>query len=126
METAQVCEGLTTEEFMSPPGAEGSFSLSGIPPEVIEAMKDLAADRGVTLKDIYSDAANGLLADLRRGQKPEYISTLGGSLRKTVWVNPEVASEVDTLLEKINRSRSSFMLTAIKRFLVANGRSVEF
>lgn len=111
---------------MSPPGAEGSFSLSGIPPEVIEAMKDLAADRGVTLKDIYSEAATNLLNAVKGGERPDYISTLGGSLRKTVWVHPEVAHEVDALIETINRSRSSFMLTAIKRFLVANGRSVVF
>lgn len=122
----EICESLTTEGLMSPPGAEGSFSLSGIPPEVIEAMKDLAADRGVTLKDIYSEAATNLLTAVQGGERPDYISTLGGSLRKTVWVHPEVAHEVDAFIEAINRSRSSFMLTAIKRFLVANGRSVVF
>src|SRR5688500_11453327 len=103
----EICESLTTEtEDLSPPGAEGSFSLSGIPPEVVEAMKDLAADRGVTLKDIYSEAATSLLAAVTAGERPEYISTLGGSSRKTVWVHPEVAHEVDAFVEVINRSRS--------------------
>jgi hypothetical protein len=123
----EICESLTTdEELMSPPGAEGSFSLSGIPPEVVEAMRDLAADRGVTMKDIYSEAATGLLAAVRGGERYEYISTLGGSSRKTIWVHPEVAHEVDAFVESIRRSRSSFMLTAIKRFLIANERSVDF
>lgn len=108
-----------------PQGAEGSFSLSGIPPEVLDAMADLAAERGVTLREIYTEVASNMVAAIRSGEKQSYISTLGGSTRKTIWVDPEVATEVDELRKGLNRSRSSFMLTAIKRFLIANGRSVD-
>jgi|tagenome__1003787_1003787.scaffolds.fasta_scaffold18819084_1 hypothetical protein len=121
----EICETLTDGEFM-PQGAEGSFSLSGIPPEVVDAMAELAAERGITLREIYTEVATDMVAAVRRGEKQTYISTLGGSTRKTIWVDPEVAAEVDELRKELNRSRSSFMLTAIRRFLIANERSVDF
>ena len=122
----EVCESLTTgESIIMPPGAEDSFSLSGIPPDVVDEIAKIAAERGVTLREIYTEVAADMIAAVRRGERQSYISTLGGSTRKTIWVEPEVATEVDELRKGLNRSRSSFMLTAIKRFLLANGRSVE-
>jgi hypothetical protein len=121
------CESLVAnEELMTPPGAEGSLSLSGIPPEVIAAMAELAADRDLTLKEIYSEAATALIDAVRNGKAPHWESTLGGSNRKTFWVHPEVAREIDDLRKSVNRSRSVVMLTALKSFLIANGRTVNF
>src|SRR3954451_3694605 len=98
----EICETLTDGEFM-PQGAEGSFSLSGIPPEVVDAMAELAAERGITLREIYTEVATDMVAAVRRGEKQTYISTLGGSTRKTIWVEPDVANEVDELRRGLNR-----------------------
>ena len=111
---------------MTPPGAEGSLSLSGIPPEIIAAMAELAAERDLTLKEIYSEAASALIDAVRQGEKPFWESTLSGSSRKTFWVHPEVARELDEFRKSVNRSRSVVMLAALKRFLISNGRSVDF
>lgn len=111
---------------MSPPGAEGSFSLSGLPAEIITMMQELAEERDCTLKALYTKAASDLLSAVKNGERIDYISTLGGSSRKTVWIDPDVAADLDALRKSVRRSRSSVMLTAIKRLLVTNGRTVEF
>lgn len=108
-----------------PQGAEGSLSLSGIPPEALTAMADIADDRGITLRDAYTEAARSFLEAVRRGEKYSYLSTQVGSSRKTIWIDPDVAAELDELRKELNRSRSSVMITAIKHYLLANGRSVD-
>jgi hypothetical protein len=117
MDFCETLVAVQAEDLMTPPGAEGSLSLSGIPPEIIAAMAELAAERDLTLKEIYSEAASALIDAVRQGEKPFWESTLSGSSRKTFWVHPEVARELDEF---------RIMLAALKRFLISNGRSVDF
>lgn len=111
---------------MPPQSSEGSLSLSGLPPEAVAAIAAIAGERGKTLKELYSDIASDFVAAIKAGEKPTYISTLRGSTRKTVWIDPDVADELDALCKSLGRTRSSVLLTAVQRFLVANGKTVEF
>lgn len=119
-------EFLTTGGEMPPQSSEGSLSLSGLPPEAVAAIAAIAGERGKTLKELYSDIASDFVAAIKAGEKPTYISTLRGSTRKTVWIDPDVADELDALCKSLGRTRSSVLLTAVQRFLVANGKTVEF
>lgn len=119
-------EILTVGVVMAPSGTEGSFSLSGIPPEAVDAIAELALERGKTLKELYTEIALDFLDAVKAGESPTLISTYRGSTRKTVWVDPEVGQQIDELCKSIGRTRSSVMLTAIQRFLIKNGQGTKF
>ena len=108
--------------------SEGSFSLSGLPDGVIQEMEAIAAARRTSLKHLYSEAATDLMRAVRDGEigSDDWVDTISGSARKTVWVYPEIAAEVDALRARLRRKRSSFMLTAIRRFLQKEGRHGNF
>lgn len=108
--------------------SEGSFSLSGLPGGVVQEMEAIAEARGVPLKHLYSEAAEDLIRAVDAGEisGDDWVDTIGGSTRKTIWVHPEVAAEVDALRRTLKRKRSSFMLTAIRRFLGREGRLEDF
>lgn len=113
---------------MTPSSSEGSFSLSGLPEEMIREMESMAATRETSLKHLYSEAAEDLISAIDAGEisGDDWVDTVGGSTRKTIWVYPEVAAEVDALRRTLKRKRSSFMLTAIRRFLGKEGRLEDF
>lgn len=113
---------------MTPRTSEGSFSLSGLPDGVIKEMESIAEMRGTSLKHLYSEAAEDLIRAVDAGEisGDDWVDTIGGSTRKTIWVHPEVAAEVDALRRTLKRKRSSFMLTAIRRFLGREGRLEDF
>lgn len=106
----------------------GSFSLSGLPAEMVGQMENLAKERRMSLKHLYSEAAEDLMRAVNAGEisGDDWVDTIGGSSRKTIWVYPEVAVEVDVLRRTLKRKRSSFMLTAIRRFLGREGRLEDF
>ena len=119
-------EFLTIGEIMSPQPSEGSLSLSGLPPEAITAIEVMAGEQGKTLRDVYTDIAAEFIAAVKSGEKPTYISTLRGSTRKTIWIEPDVAEELNDLCKALGRTRSSVMLTAIKRFLETREKAPGF
>lgn len=120
------CENLPVGVVMPAPPTEGCLTLSGIPPEVLTAIETLADERGQTLKEIYSDIALSLVAAIKSGEKPRFASTYRGSVRKNVWVDIDVFTEVSQTAKRLGRSKSSFMLTAIQRFMIANGKPADF
>lgn len=119
-------EIFTVGETMTPSGTEGSFSLSGIPPEAVDAIADIANAQGKTLKDIYTEIALDFLDAIKTGEAPTLISTYRGSARKTVWIDPEVAEDIDKFCKSIGRTRSSVMLTAIQLFFDKHGQGSKF
>lgn len=122
----EACENLSVGVVMPAPPTEGCLTLSGIPSEALTAIETLAAERGQTLKEIYSDIALSLIADIKAGEKPKFFSTYRGSVRKNVWVDIDVFLEVSQTAKQLGRSKSAFMLTAIESFMAANGKLADF
>lgn len=118
----EVTEIVTAGGLMPAPATEGCLTLSGIPPEVLDTVASIAADRSQSLKEIYTDIANDFIASIKAGEQPKFESTYRGSVRKNVWVDLDVFEEVNGLAKQLGRSKSSFMLTAIQRFLTAHGK----
>src|SRR4051794_28406510 len=55
-----------------------STSISGVPETLSDAAKSLAEQRGVTLKELYTEAIEALLADLERGEEVIWPATRPG------------------------------------------------
>lgn len=125
METG-VCQILTTETVMAAKSNEGSLTLSGVPPEAVKTIAHIAIERGMTQKELYSQIARDFVSAAKKGEQFTYISTLRGSTRKTIWVDPDIADEIDELCKSINRTRSSVIITAIHHYLSSIGRAQGF
>jgi hypothetical protein len=128
----QITEGLmtpTTRTF----GQEGAQytevkqNLSGVPTNMIDKVGEIVAIRKqtrprATKREIYTEAVEMLLFDLRQGVMVEVLSTAKIGTNAQLWLRDDLAEEFEQVCKKLNRRKNVVFATALSRWIEQRGR----
>src|SRR5690242_5415861 len=95
-----------------------STSISGVPEALSDAAKTLADQRRVTLKELYTQAIEALLADLERGEEVVWPATRPGVGQPyAIRVNADILKRMRAACDAYQTRRTNFFLAAVSRYL---------
>jgi hypothetical protein len=102
-----------------------SVSFTSIPARGFDQFKDIARDRGMFPRDLFSRAIRQLLDDRTAGIAIVYPASRKGGVRRSLWLEDDLVEEMNAAAAADNVSKTVFFLTALKRFADREGIDVE-
>ena len=118
----------TAEELMAPTTrtfgqgdaqyTEVKQSLSGVPTDLIDKAGAIVDARKqtrprATKRELYTEAVEAFLSDLRRGEVVEVLSTAKVGTIAQLWLRDDLAEEFDRVCKKLNRRKNVVFSTAL-------------
>jgi hypothetical protein len=128
----------TAEELMAPTTrtfgqgdaqyTEVKQSLSGVPTDLIDKAGAIVEARKLTRpratkRELYTEAVEAFLSDLRRGKVVEVLSNAKVGTIAQLWLRDDLAEEFDQVCKKLNRRKNVVFATALSRWLDRNAAS---
>jgi hypothetical protein len=100
-------------------------SLSGVPTDLIDKVGDIVQLRKqtrprATKREVYTEAVEAFLSDLRRGETVVIQSTAKVGTTAQLWLRDDLAEEFDDVCKKLNRRKNVVFSTALVRWLDRN------
>src|SRR5690349_7493452 len=103
-----------------------STSISGVPEALSDAAKTLADQRDMTLKELYTEAIETLLADLEKGDEVVWPATRPGVGQPyAIRVNADILEQMRAACDRHQTRRTNFFLAAVSRYLGRHGIEVK-
>jgi hypothetical protein len=102
-----------------------SVSFTSIPAKAFEQFKDIARDRGMFPRDLFSRALRQLLDERSAGGDISYPASRKGGVRRSLWLEDDLVEGMAAAAAADNVSKTVFFLTALKRFASREGIDVE-
>jgi hypothetical protein len=90
-----------------------------------EQFKDIAGMRGIFPRDLFSAALRTLLDDRRAGLEIHYPASRKGGVRRSMWIEDDLITEMKAAAKADKVSKTVFFLTAMKRYVDREGIDVE-
>src|SRR3954466_360700 len=101
-----------------------SVSFTSIPAKGFDQFKDIARDRGMFPRDLFSNAIRQLLQDRETGAVI-YLASRKGGVRRSLWLEDDLVEEMAVAAKQDHVSKTTLFLTALKRFADREGIDVE-
>lgn len=102
-----------------------SVSFTSVPPKAFRQFKDMAVQRNMFPRDLFTDALRQLLNDRKAGKEINYPAPRKGGVRRSLWLEDSLVEEMNTAAATDSVSKTVFFLTAMKRFAEREGIDVE-
>src|SRR3954463_4926125 len=103
-----------------------STSISGVPESLTDAAKSLADQRGQTLKALYTEAIEGLLTDLEKGDEVVWPATRPNVGQPyAIRIDNDVLERMRAACDAHHTRRTNFFLAAVSRYLGRHGVEVK-
>jgi hypothetical protein len=114
----------TRDEDMADREGFTSVSFTSIPERGFERFKDIARQRQVFPRDLFSAALRQLLRDREAGEVV-YLASRKGGVRRALWLEDDLVAEMAAAARADSVSKTEFFLTALKRYAEREGLDVE-
>jgi hypothetical protein len=101
-----------------------STSFSSLPKGLFDDLSQIAKDRGMFPRDLFSDAVAFMLSERGKGQKLPYIVPRKGGEKKTIWLSKEACMSIQKVSKNDNVSKNVVFLTALKLYCEREGLHV--
>lgn len=102
-----------------------SVSFTSVPPNAFRQFKDIASQRRIFPRDLFSAAIRQLLEDRKTGKEINYPASRKGGVRRSLWLEDDLIEEMNAAATADSVSKTVFFLTAMKRFAEREGIDVE-
>jgi hypothetical protein len=89
-----------------------------------DQFKDIARDRGMFPRDLFSAAIRQLLQD-RQGAEIVYLASRKGGVRRSLWLEDDLVYDMNAAAQADNVGKTALFLTALKRYADREGIDVE-
>jgi predicted DNA-binding ribbon-helix-helix protein len=101
-----------------------SVSFTSIPQKGYDQLKDIARQRGVFPRDLFSEAVRQFLAERKAGEVT-YLASRKGGVRRAMWLEDDLIEAMKAAAEQDNVTQTEFFLAALRRFAEKEGLDVE-
>jgi hypothetical protein len=101
--------------------------LAGVPTDLIEQVSEIVRIRKqtrprATKREIYTEAVESFLSDLRQGEMVEVLATAKIGTNAQLWLRDDLAEEFEQVCKKLNRRKNVVFATALSRWIEQRGR----
>jgi hypothetical protein len=101
-----------------------SVSFTSVPRKGFEQFKDIARDRGLFPRDLFSNAIRQLLRD-RETEPVVYLASRKGGVRRSLWLEDDLIEEMAAAAKADHVGKTTLFLTALRRYADREGIDVE-
>jgi hypothetical protein len=101
-----------------------STSFSSLPKGLFDDLSQIAKDRGMFPRDLFSDAVAYMISERGKGMKITYVVPRKGGEKKTIWLSEEACISIQEVSKKDNVSKNVVFLTALKLYCEREGLHV--